>query len=157
MFWRRPKAPDLYLLTDDLAIGPQPEDRDLEALRELGFRGIVDLRHETAGAGAKVRALGLNYMRAPIVEGAAPSIDELYEVTGWVTGHILNEGPVFVHCREGRGRSAMVAVASLVKLGLPLPEAYSMLTRTRPTAVISTSQMQMLEAFAKSLDATTAA
>jgi protein-tyrosine phosphatase len=157
MFWRRPKAPEVYLLTDDIAIAPQPEEKDLRAIRDLGFRGVVDLRDETPDAGAHIRAQDLNYMRAPIVEGAAPTVDELYEVTGWITAHILDDGPVLVYCREGRGRSAMVAVASLVKLGLPLSEAHGLLMRARPTAVISTRQMKALEAFTNSLEPTKAA
>jgi len=157
MFWRRPKAPEVYLLTDDIAIGPQPMASDLAAIRGQGFCGVVDLRYEAPDMGAQVRAVALDYMRAPIVEGAAPTIDELYEVTGWVTAHVLADGPVFVYCREGRGRSATVAVASLVKLGLPLPEANAILMRARPTAMISSRQMNALEAFANSLEATKAA
>lgn len=157
MFWRRSKAPEVYLLTDDIGIAPQPGEKDIRAIRELGFRSIVDLRDETPDCGAIFRAESLNYMRVPIVDGAAPSVDELYEVTGWVTGHILDDGPVLVFCREGRGRSAMVAVASLVKLGLPLPEAYSLLMRARPNAMITTRQMKALEAFAGSLEITKAA
>ena len=96
-------------------------------------------------------------MRAPIADGAAPSINELFEITGWVTALILGEGPVLVFCREGRGRSAMVAVACLMRLGLPLPGAYSILMRSRPTALITAKQMQALEAFSRSLAATKAA
>ena len=157
MFWQRSKPPEVYLLTDDIGIAPQPAEKDLRAIRELGFRGLVDLRDETPDCGVAVRSQNLNYMRVPIVEGAAPSVDELYEVAGWVTGHIIENGPVLVYCREGRGRSAMVAVASLVKLGLPLPEAYSILMRARPTAVISSRQMRALEDFASSLQSTKAA
>ena len=157
MFFRRPKTPEVYLLTDDIAIAPQPGEKDLRAIRELGFRGIVDLRDETPDSGAMFRAQSLNYLRVPIIDGAAPTVDELYEVAGWITGHILDDGPVLVFCREGRGRSAMVAVASLVKLGLPLPEAYTILMRARPSAVISTKQMKALEAFAGSLQPTKAA
>lgn len=157
MFWRRSKTPEVYLLTDDIAIAPQPEEKDARAIRELGFRSIVDLREEAPDCGPVFRAQSLNYIRVPIVEGAAPTVDELYEVAGWVTGHVLDDGPVLVFCREGRGRSAMVAVASLVKLGLPLPEAYSLLMRARPNAVISTRQMKALEAFAGSLEITKAA
>jgi len=157
MFWQRSRTPEVYLLTDDIAIAPQPAVEDMRAIRDLGFRGVVDLRDETPDVGAQVRGLDLNYMRAPIVEGAAPTVDELYEVTGWVTGHILNGEPILVYCREGRGRSAMVAVACLVKLGQPLSEAYALLTRARPNAMISTAQMNALEAFANSLEATRAA
>jgi protein tyrosine phosphatase (PTP) superfamily phosphohydrolase (DUF442 family) len=157
MFWRRPKAPEVFLLTDDIAIGPQPSEADLQTIRSRGFRGVVDLREEAPAAGEQIRALDLDYMRAPIVEGAAPTVDELYEITGWATAHILAGGPVFVYCREGRGRSAMVAVACLVKLGLPLAEANAILMRARPTALISSKQMNALDAFARSIQATSAA
>jgi protein-tyrosine phosphatase len=153
MFWRRPHAPKVYFLTDDIAIGPQPAAASLRSVREMGFVGVIDLREETPDTGTLTRAQRLNYMRAPITEGAAPTLDELYEVTGWITAHILEQGPVLVYCREGRGRSAMVAVASLVRLGLPLTEANNMLMRARPTAVISGRQMNALEAFAGSLGA----
>ena len=154
MFWQRTKGPEVYLLTDDIAIGPQPSPNDLRTIRKMGFRAIVDLREEGEDVGAIVRAQDLGYMRVPIIDGAAPNFDELYEVTGWVTDHIQRTGPVLVFCREGRGRSAMVAVACLVKLGLPLSDSYSLLIRSRPSAVLSTVQMNALEAFSNSLEAT---
>lgn len=157
MFWRRAKGPNVSLLTDDIAVGAQPSRRDLQALRKMGILGIVDLRDETPDASDIVRAAGFHYIRLPVVEGAAPSPEVLAEVTAWIDHHISTRGPVLVHCREGRGRSAMVAVATLVRLGLPLTEAYSLLMRARPSAVLNTRQMHALEEFARSPEVTKAA
>jgi protein tyrosine phosphatase (PTP) superfamily phosphohydrolase (DUF442 family) len=149
---RKPSKHRLYWLTSDLAIAGEPGDTELAALRAAGVRAVVDLRAEAPDRGASVAAYDLRYLRLPVVEGEAPGTDELRLLTSWIVERIQSDGPVLVHCREGRGRSAMVACAALVSLGLPLFNAYQALSRARPDVALNGAQADALLAFAEGRD-----
>ncbi len=138
----------LYWVTSDLAISAAPADGDWPAVQAAGLRAVVDLRDEAPDNASTVSAQGLRYLRLPVVEGDAPSPEELASVVDWVMERIAAAEPVLVHCREGKGRSALVACAFLVRLGLPPFEAYQALRRVRPEAAFSQSQDEALRLFA---------
>jgi protein-tyrosine phosphatase len=141
----------LYWLTSDLAISRAPADGHLPIIHEAGVRSILDLRAETEDCQPIAHAAGLGYLRLPVKEGDAPKAEELKVLTDWIEQRITTDGPVLVHCREGRGRSAMVACAALVQLGLPLFEAYQALRRARPDVVLNALQDEALRQFAQNL------
>src|SRR4051794_5180218 len=113
---RGAKALELYWLTSDIAVSREPAVDEWRAVREAGVRCVVDLRAEQEDNGVVVQQAGMRYLRLPIDEGGAPTEQELELVTDWIVERIASEGPVLVHCREGRGRSPLVACAALVKL-----------------------------------------
>ncbi len=149
MFWRRPKQHRIFWITDDIAISAEPSNSDWPALRLAGVRCVIDLREETPDNAGAVDAVGLGYLRLPIVEGEAPSQDELRLATGWIDEHLTSDGPVLIHCREGRGRSATVAIAALVSMGMPLFEAFRLTLRVRPETAINDAQQAALRTFAQ--------
>jgi protein tyrosine phosphatase (PTP) superfamily phosphohydrolase (DUF442 family) len=65
-------------ITPGLAIGDQPTEADLEALKREGYVGVVNLRNDgepeqplgTAAEGERVRALGMEYLHYGV--GGAP-------------------------------------------------------------------------------------
>lgn len=154
-FSRNRRSHPLYWLTSDLAISPAPTPADWPSIHDAGVRSVVDLRSEMPDNATIVERHGLNYLRWPIEEHAAPSEAELRLVTDWILNRIESGGPVLVHCREGRGRSALVACATLVRLGLPLPNAYQALRRVRPQTSLSDEQADLLQRFAGRASATT--
>ena len=149
MFWRRRKQNRIYWITDDIAISAEPTNEDWPDLRIAGVRCVVDLREEAPDNAGVVGAAGLGYLRLPIVEGEAPTQDELRLATGWIDEHLSSDGPVLIHCREGRGRSATVAIASLVSMGMPLFEAFRLTLRVRPQTSINDAQQSALRTFAQ--------
>ena len=149
MFSRRRKPHRIHWITDDIAIAAEPSSTDWPALRLAGVRCVVDLRQEAPDNAFVVGAVGLGYLRVPIVEGEAPTQDDLRLVTSWIDEHLSSDGPVLIHCREGRGRSATVAIAALVNLGMPLFEAYRMTLRVRPETAINDAQEGALRRFAQ--------
>jgi protein tyrosine phosphatase (PTP) superfamily phosphohydrolase (DUF442 family) len=138
----------VYWLTDDVAVSKEPAAGDWPSIGEQGIRCVVDLRSETPDDESLVRSHGLHYMRVPVDEGSAPTDQELELVTDWILERIEADGPVLVHCREGRGRSPLVACAALVKLGIPPFEAYKLLQRARPDIALNADQAAMLQRFA---------
>jgi protein tyrosine phosphatase (PTP) superfamily phosphohydrolase (DUF442 family) len=149
LFRPRPTPISISWLTGELAIAAAPKDHDWPAIQKAGIRAVLDLRDEVEDNAALVAGMhGLRYLRLPVVEYAAPSDAELRLATQWVIERLNVSEPVLIHCREGRGRSALVACAVLVSLGMPLKDAYQALMKARPQASLSASQENCLQRFA---------
>jgi protein-tyrosine phosphatase len=147
--FRRGGREPIFWLTSDLAIGPAPQAGDWTRIRVAGFRVTLDLLQEDEKGLTPDQ--GLEERRFPIREGYAPTAAELAEIGRWVAERIQTDGPVLVYCREGRGRSALVACAALLQLGFGLREAYQLLLRARPEAQLSEVQASRLEELALAL------
>jgi protein-tyrosine phosphatase len=149
LFWKSRSEVRLHWITEDLALSRQPGPEDWPSLKEQGIRSVVDLRHESEGNSGKAEELEMAYLRLPIVEGCGASPEDLESVAAWIDERTRSDGPVLVHCREGRGRSAMVALASLVRMGLPLQEAYRLTLKAQPAVALNAEQLDALTAFAE--------
>jgi protein-tyrosine phosphatase len=145
---RRRMSHRVYWLTSDLAVSKEPGVDDWAGISAAGIRCIVDLQAEKEDKAVLVRSHGLQYMRLPIGEGSTPTELEMARVTDWIIERIAENGPVLVHCREGRGRSPLVACAALVKLGIPPSEAYKIVRRAKADVVLTDQQVAMLERWA---------
>lgn len=154
LFWRRGKQLQLHWITDDIAISRQPVGQEWASLREQGVSCVVDLQAEAPDNTRDVAEHELCYLRLPIVEGDVAEQTELEQVTAWIDEHAEQHGSVLVHCREGRGRSPMVVLAYLVRLGYPLPEAYRLMTRAHSRVAINAAQQEALVRFAEARSAT---
>jgi protein-tyrosine phosphatase len=140
----------LYWLTYHLAIAPQPWRHEWQAIQEAGVRCVLDLRSQTQDDIQAIQDLAMTFRHAPIVDGEAPELATLLDITDWVLDQQGTQGPVLVHCREGRGRSAMVGCAVLIRMGVLLAEAYRAVRNARGESVsLSDEQVEALELFAK--------
>jgi uncharacterized protein (TIGR01244 family) len=100
-------------ITPNLAIGDQPTEADLEALKREGYVGVVNLRNDgepeqplsTAAEGERVRALGMDYLHYG-VGGAPLSEPGVGAVSDFLDRHAQDK--VLVHCRKGSRAAALV-------------------------------------------------
>lgn len=141
----------LYWLTYHLAIASQPWRHDWQTIHEAGVRCVVDLRSQTQDDIETIQSLSMTFRHAPIIDGEAPELGALLELTDWVLDQQASQGPVLVHCREGRGRSAMVGCAVLIRMGVRLPDAYRTVRNARggESVLLSDAQVEALEQFAR--------
>jgi hypothetical protein len=135
----------LAWITSDIAVSAAPGRSDWPSIEAAGLRAVLDLRAEIERL---VPAHRLIFRHLPIEEGGAPGVEVLQDAAGWVVTQIGEAGPVLVHCREGRGRSPMVACAALIVLGYSAADAYDLLRRGQPLVAMSESQVAAIEAFA---------
>ena len=145
------KRPALSWLTGGLAISPELEAAQWTTVYRAGIRCVLDLRAESPGDRESVEAAGLRYLRVPVKQDGAPSLDSLRLLTDWIAGRMREDGPVLVICRTGRARSAMVGCASLVKLGVPLLDTFRLLHLAGVELALSTEQRTGLAEFALTL------
>lgn len=91
-----------------ITIGDQPTEADLERLKNEGYKGVVNLRNDgepeqpisTADEGARVRALGMDYLHQGV--GSAPlTAPGVTAVCDFIDAHSQGGQKVLVHCRKG--------------------------------------------------------
>lgn len=125
-------APGVYL-------GRRPYPRELPQDVTL----VVDLTSEFARSIPK--SSPLEYLCLPILDASMPSVSELHALVGRVAAHA---GPVYIHCAQGHGRSAVVAGALLVSRGIARDalEAESLMKSIRPGVHMSRLQRDRLAA-----------
>jgi uncharacterized protein (TIGR01244 family) len=115
-------------ITPTIVIADQPTEQDLGALEKAGFVAVVNLRNDgepeqplsPEAEGAKVRALGLDYIHMGV--GAAPLQEaKVDEVCKFLDDH--KDGKVLVHCRKGGRAAAIVLIQQALAHGWSTPEA----------------------------------
>ncbi len=101
-------------ITPDLLIGGEVWPDEWPALASAGVRAAVDLRDEAVDDADALEALGIASLHLPTPDHHAPTEDALDRGVAFVR---RAEGPVLVHCREGVGRSATLALCALADAG----------------------------------------
>lgn len=87
---------------------------------------------------------GVTYLPLPLLDGMAARPDALREVAGRIA---IAQPPVYIHCAQGHGRTAMVAASVLLASGgaTTVDDALASVKRARPGARLSRSQLCSLQ------------
>jgi hypothetical protein len=119
-----------------------------EARRTEGWIAVLDLAAELPES-RPLRELA-NYRSLPVLDATAPSREQLCDAVEWLKQHVAS-GLVYVHCALGHGRSATVAAAYLIAVGLaPDPKAaVKHLRELRPGVRLNRAQRRALNRFAE--------
>lgn len=111
-----------------------------------GTRLVLDLTAEfRVSPGVREQC---TYRTLPTLDTLAPSVEAARPIVEEAARH---EGPIYVHCAAGHGRSAALAAAIVLARGLA-PDAESaiaMLRRARPKVWLHPGQRALVEAFAE--------
>src|SRR5713101_7637751 len=115
-------------------IGRKLSNREARGAVRSGVTAVLDLSAEFSEARA-FRVI--NYRNIPILDLTAPSVEQLWEMGGFIAEH-SETGIVFVHCKIGYSRSAAAVAAYLIMSGKAsnAEEAITMIRRARPSIVI---------------------
>jgi len=127
-------APGIYL-------GRRPYARELPD----DVRLIVDLTAEFPRS--IPHAPALEYLCLPTLDASVPAETEMRALMGRIMEH---PGPMYIHCAQGHGRSAVVAGAVLVARGIArdATEAEAHMKGIRPGVKMSRVQREQLGALA---------
>jgi uncharacterized protein (TIGR01244 family) len=94
-------------LSNQITIGAQPTEKDLNVIAAEGVRSVVNLVPEGEDPsalspeqeGCLARQLGMKYLHVPVPAGDVKSPARVVE---FVKGFEALPRPVFVHCKAGR-------------------------------------------------------
>jgi protein-tyrosine phosphatase len=88
------------------------------------------------------------YVWMPVVDGYAPTPNQMLTGTSLINESIVNGNAVYVHCKNGHGRSPTMIVAYLVRFkGMSIPEAIDFVKSKRPEIHIEKTQLDALKKF----------
>lgn len=138
-----------------LAIIPRPRGGDwledeVAAWKEAGLDVIVSLLEADEAAdldlrqeGKLTRGAGLEFISFPIIDRNIPaSRKETLALLQLLLGRLTDGKSVGVHCRQGIGRSALVASSLLVLSGLTPEQAFQRVGAARGCVVPETSEQR---------------
>jgi uncharacterized protein (TIGR01244 family) len=111
-------VPNYVLVKPNVAVAGQPTAAGFAALKQMGFRTVVNLRPEdepgVAGEKAAVEALGLRYVHVPLT-AATVARKDVDAVAGILADSAA--GPVLIHCHSANRAGGMWALAGLKEGG----------------------------------------
>src|SRR3989344_2965717 len=92
-----------------------------------------------------------SYTWLPVVDGYAPTQEQLAMGTCLIDTAVNSGKKVFIHCRNGHARSPSLVAAYLVKYkGMTLEDAYKLIKEKRPESHIEDAQKIALLEFVNS-------
>jgi protein-tyrosine phosphatase len=152
--WRllRPSL-EVAWITPELALGPRFDKRQVGTLARAGIGSVIDVRSEASDDEEALAEHDIRLYHLPVDDRQAPTQTQLEEATKWALKEIAAGRRIYVHCRSGIGRSPSLAIAILMAMGYPLPDAYDAVRRRRAWATLSAGQWEALEQFERSLRA----
>src|SRR5262249_29571800 len=118
----------------------------MEAAEQLakreGFGAIVDLRVETRDDEETLQVHGLEFLHLPTQDCCAIAPRMIDDGVEWVRARLERGTRVLIHCEHGVGRSALLALCTLVAGGLQPLDAMNRLKTARPVASPAPEQLE---------------
>jgi atypical dual specificity phosphatase len=136
-----------------LAALARPSDADdLIWLRQQGIQLVISLTEDPLRRDW-VDDAGLLVFHVPMIDMAAPSIEQLERCVSAIRRAMDQQMGVAVHCGAGLGRTGVVLAAYFVSTGLSAQNAISRVRRLRPGSIETDEQAEVIEEFAQSHEA----
>lgn len=161
-------GPDLFWVpgpwSGRLAISTRPRGGDWLEDEVCGWRdagvdmvvSLLDAKEETeldsAAEGRLIEGAGIRFVSYPIADLGVPASRTVAAFLAQVLNRSLADGQnVVVHCRQGVGRSGMMAAGALIVAGMNAPAAVQAVSAARGVEVPETAaQRRWLEQLAAS-------
>ena len=136
-------------ITPRLWIGGAPTyRRDYEALIADGITAVLDVRAEGTADLAFYDANAITHWRFHVPDIGVPDEGQLTEAMGWIDAQLADGRTILVHCAKGRGRSATVLAAYLMRTGgMSFDEASEMLHSKRSLVKLEDRHRRVLESW----------
>lgn len=128
--------------------GAPTYQRDYEAILALGITAVLDIRAERTSKGAFYDAHGITHRQYLVPDVTVPDPAVLTESVAWIGDQLADGRTVLVHCAKGRGRSATVVAAYLMKTeGMSFDEVRGLLHFRRDLVKLEDRHRRMLESW----------
>lgn len=136
-------------IAETLWVGGAPTyRRDYQFLVDHGIDAVVDIREERVGDLDFYARHGIEHTKLKVLDVTVPPPEVLTEGVQWIEERTKRGRHVLVHCAKGRGRSATLVAAYLMKVhGLSFDQARELLTAKRRLVKLEPRHRAVLEAW----------
>jgi hypothetical protein len=136
----------LNCVAPGLFIGRLPFPFERGQLRAAGIKAVLNLCWEFPRGSRLDGETDPEAVHLPILDGSAPTDWQFREAVEWVGRWRAQGRSILIHCAQGHGRTATIAAAVLVQLGLAadLEQALAAIRAVRPLARPSRPQKAAL-------------
>ncbi len=117
-------------VTEEIFVGGQPSETDLNAIKAKGFKSIINLRAPSEESillpgeeKSKAEEMGIKYVNIPVTKETIND-DTVKNVSDTIKELKKENAPVFVHCGSGKRSGAMTLLHLAVENGLTVEEAF---------------------------------
>ncbi len=125
---------------------PNRVTADIEDLRKEGVKAVVSVNQpwerrpwsiSVPYSDADYQKVGMDYKKLQVDDHTYPSVEQLNDVANYIHGKMEKGENVYVHCRAGHGRSAMLIAAYLIKhRGMSAEEAVEQIKGIRHQSTV---------------------
>lgn len=139
-------VPAIQQIEDNLFLACRLFPSDVEELKHLGVRAILDVTAEFDGLDWTAQSEDLAYLNVPVLDHQSPSEEILLAAINWIENHRRAGRGVVVHCALGRGRSVLVMAAYLLSKHpkMTVREVMEKIQGVRRTANLNSHQLKSL-------------
>ena len=122
--------------------------RDYQFLVDHGIQAVVDIREERTSDLAFYAQHGIEHTKLKVLDVTVPPPEVLDAGVAWMQEQAAEGRSVLVHCAKGRGRSATLVAAYLMKVhGLSFEQAQALLSGKRRLVKLEARHQNVLEAW----------
>ena len=138
-------------ITPQLWLGGAPYyARDYQFLLDNNITAVLNIRAEREDNLALYKKHEINYKRLKVLDVTVPPAELIDVGVEFVRQQVEDGRSVLVHCAKGRGRSATILAAYLMRHeGMSFEEANQAMKKIRPLTKLEGRHRQRLEAWAQ--------
>jgi protein-tyrosine phosphatase len=136
-------------IDDRLAVGGSfPMEAAEQLARRERIGAVVDLRLERCDDEGVLAVHGLDFLYLPTQDCCAIAPRMIDDGVAWVRSRLDAGTRVLIHCEHGIGRSALLALCTLVAEGVDPLHAMNRLKAARPVASPAAEQLEAFRGWA---------
>ena len=120
--------------------------RDYEYILQQNITAVVNVRAEREDEPDFYDRHGITHIQYHVPDVTVPDESIITEAVGWIKAQVDDGRVVLIHCAKGRGRSAALMAAYLMReQGLTFDEVNTLLKSKRPLTKLESKHRRVLE------------